>query len=233
MKTIGLLGGMSWESTISYYQVLNRGVARALGGLHSARIAMVSIDFSELEAMQRADDWAGAAQLMIDAAQRVERAGADFLLIGANTMHLVADEVAQAVGIPLLHIAEATGREMQRHGITQAGLLGTRFTMEKPFYREYLASRFGIDTLLPDEPGRDRVHGIIYEELCRGIFREESAAVYLRQIERLAEAGAQGVIFGCTEIGLLLGGRSLPLPAFDTAQLHAELAVDWALDQAA
>lgn len=229
MQTIGLLGGMSWESTALYYRLINEGVKRALGGLHSARIAMVSVDFQEVETLQHAGDWEAAGRLLAGAARDVEAAGADFLLICTNTMHRVADEVEAAVGIPLLHLADATARRIRDAGMTRVGLLGTRFTMEQDFYRGRLATAHGLDVITPGEADRDVVHRIIYEELCNGVVRDESRAQYLRIMEDLRARGAAGVIEGCTEIVMLVQQPHTDIPLFDTTAIHAEAAVAAAL----
>lgn len=229
MKTIGLIGGLSWESSAGYYRLLNEGVRARLGGLHSASVVMVSVDFAPVEAMQRADDWQAAGAALADAARRVEAAGADFLLIGANTMHLVADAVEDAVSIPLLHIADAAGERARSHGWRRVGLLGTRFTMERDFYRARLAERFGLEVLVPGAADRELVDRVIYEELCLGKLRDASRREYARIIGELAEAGAEAVILGCTEIGLLVGPDDAAVPLLDTAAVHAEAAVARAL----
>ncbi|WP_068977710.1 aspartate/glutamate racemase family protein [Aeromonas sp. EERV15] len=229
MKCIGLLGGMSWESTVSYYQALNRGVRAQLGGLHSARVLLNSVDFAEIERLQHAGDWPATARLLAAEARKLQDGGADFLLIGTNTMHKVAPEIEAAIDIPLLHIADATAAKLQADGVTRVGLLGTRFTMEQDFYKGRLQDRFGLAVLVPDEAGRERVHRIIYDELCLGEIRESSRAEYLAIIEELAAAGAEAVILGCTEIALLVGDARAAVPLYDTTALHAEAAVALAL----
>ena len=228
MKTIGLLGGMSWESTVTYYQLINDAVKRELGGLHSAKIVLYSVEFAEIEEMQAAGQWSKAAQVLCSAAQALERAGADFILICTNTMHKVAPQVQRSVNVPLLHIAEATAQELLARGITKVGLLGTRYTMTQEFYRDKLIEA-GLSVLTPDEADMDIVHDVIYNELCLGIVREESKAEYLRIIGDLSTRGAQGVILGCTEIGLLIAQEDTSLPVFDTTRIHAEQAVRTAL----
>ncbi|MCP1314030.1 MULTISPECIES: aspartate/glutamate racemase family protein [unclassified Halomonas] len=230
MRTIGVLGGMSWESTQSYYQALNEGVNQALGGLHSASIVLISVDFAEIEALQRAGDWVQAGERLAEAARRLERAGADCLLLATNTMHKVAPAIEAAIGIPLLHIADATAERCQAQGITRVGLLGTRFTMEQAFYKARLQKRYGIDVVVPDEPQRDSVHRIIFEELCRGEIREASRARYLEIIATLEARGAQAVILGCTEIALLVAQEHTTVTLFDTTALHAAKAVAWSLE---
>lgn len=229
MKCIGLLGGMSWESTVSYYQALNRGVRAQLGGLHSARVLLNSVDFAGIERLQHAGDWAATARLLAAEACKLQDGGADFLLIGTNTMHKVAPEIEAAIDIPLLHIADATAAKLRADGITRVGLLGTRFTMEQDFYKGRLQERFGLAVLVPDEAGRERVHRIIYDELCLGEIRESSRAEYLAIIEGLAAAGAEAVILGCTEIALLVGDARAAVPLYDTTAIHAEAAVALAL----
>ena len=229
MKCIGLLGGMSWESTVSYYQALNRGVRAQLGGLHSARVLLNSVDFAGIERLQHAGDWPATARLLAAEARKLQDGGADFLLIGTNTMHKVAPEIEAAIDIPLLHIADATAAKLRADGITRVGLLGTRFTMEQDFYKGHLQERFGLAVLVPDEAGRERVHRIIYDELCLGEIRESSRAEYLAIIEGLAAAGAEAVILGCTEIALLVGDARAAVPLYDTTAIHAEAAVALAL----
>ena len=229
MKCIGLLGGMSWESTVSYYQALNRGVRAQLGGLHSARVLLNSVDFAGIERLQHAGDWPATARLLAAEARKLQDGGADFLLIGTNTMHKVAPEIEAAIDIPLLHIADATAVKLRADGITRVGLLGTRFTMEQDFYKGRLQDRFGLAVLVPDEAGRERVHRIIYDELCLGEIRESSRAEYLAIIEGLAAAGAEAVILGCTEIALLVGDARAAVPLYDTTAIHAEAAVALAL----
>ncbi|HHQ4600298.1 TPA: aspartate/glutamate racemase family protein [Aeromonas veronii] len=229
MKCIGLLGGMSWESTVSYYQALNRGVRAQLGGLHSARVLLNSVDFAAIERLQHAGDWPATARLLAAEARKLQDGGADFLLIGTNTMHKVAPEIEAAIDIPLLHIADATAAKLRADGITRVGLLGTRFTMEQDFYKGRLQERFGFAVLVPDEAGRERVHRIIYDELCLGEIRESSRAEYMAIIAGLAAAGAEAVILGCTEIALLVGDARAAVPLYDTTAIHAEAAVALAL----
>ena len=229
MKTIGLLGGMSWESTLPYYRHINEAVRERLGGLHSARLVLYSLDFHEIEALQRQGDWAAAGTLLADAARHLESAGADFLLLCTNTMHKVADAIEAASALPLLHIADPTAAAIQAAGLQRVGLLGTRFTMEQPFYRERLEDRHGIQVLVPDEPDRAEVHRVIYEELCRGVVSEASRQAYRQVITRLVARGAQAVILGCTEIGLLVRADDAEVPLFDTCVLHAQAAAERAL----
>jgi aspartate racemase len=232
VQTIGLIGGMSWESTVTYYQVINREVARRLGGFHSARIVMHSVDFGPIEAMQHDDDWEGCGRLLADAARSVEAAGADFLVLATNTMHRVADAIESAVSIPLLHIADATGERIRAAGIDRVALLGTRFTMEQEFYRGRLEQRFGLQVLTPDDAGRAEVHRVIYQELVHGTIDDGSRTRYVEIVNELAKQGAGGVILGCTEIGLLIGDDDVAVPTFDTARIHAVAAVDRALGTA-
>ncbi|KAB8318342.1 aspartate/glutamate racemase family protein [Tolypothrix campylonemoides VB511288] len=228
MRTLGLLGGMSWESTLPYYRIVNERVRNRLGGLHSARLVLLSVDFAEVEALQRAGDWATAGALLADGARRLRAAGAEAIVVCTNTMHLVADAIEAAVDVPLLHIADATAQRMRAAGIARVALLGTRFTMEQAFYRDRLVAA-GFDVRVPDAEERDDVHRIIYDELCRGVVRDESRARYRAIIARLVDEGAQGVILGCTEIGLLVGAEDAAVPLFDTARIHAEASADWAL----
>lgn len=230
LKTIGLIGGMSWESTAVYYKLLNQGVSARLGGLHSAAIAMVSVDFDPVEKLQHQGDWAGTAEILGEAARGVQAAGADFFLICTNTMHRVADAVAREVSIPLVHIADATAAVLAEQGIHRVGLLGTAFTMEQDFYRGRLEERFGLTVLVPDAPARKTVHDIIYQELCRGIIRPESGDRYLEIIQDLGEKGACAVILGCTEIGLLVRQTDTPIPLLDTTEIHVKKALDLALE---
>ena len=229
MKTIGLLGGMSWESTAEYYRIINERVKRQLGGLHSAKIALYSVDFFEIEALQHQGNWEEAAAMMIAGAQRVAAAGSDCLLICTNTMHKMADSVAAAIDIPLLHIADATAARVKAEKVQRVGLLGTRFTMEQDFYCGRLRERHGLDVVVPDEDERAVVHEVIYDELCKGLIRDESRAGFLRIVNRLAEQGCQGIILGCTEIGLLIGQKDCNVPVYDTTVIHAEAAVNFAL----
>jgi len=229
MKTIGLIGGMSWESSIEYYRLINEGVRQRLGGLHSAKSVMVSVDFAEIEALQHAGDWERATEMMIAEAQAVERGGADFVVICTNTMHKMADEVQAQIGIPLLHIADATAERIQSQGLRKIGLLGTKFTMEEDFYRGRLVKKHGLDVLIPGPQERETVHCVIYDELCLGQVEPRSKAQYIAIMENLVRQGAEGIILGCTEIGLLVGTADSQVPLFDTTLIHAEAAVDWAL----
>lgn len=229
MKTIGLIGGMSWESTIPYYRQINETIKQRLGGLHSAKILLYSVDFQEIEALQREGRWDEAGALLADVARRLEAAGANGLVLCTNTMHKVAAAIENAVDIPLLHIADPTADAIKRAGISTIGLLGTRFTMEQDFYRARLAERHGLKVLTPDADDRDTVHRIIYEELCLGRIKAESRDVYIEVIARLVEQGAQAVILGCTEISLLIEPKHVNIPLFDTTQLHAVYVADWML----
>ena len=229
MKTIGLLGGMSWESTETYYRLINEGVKARLGGLHSAQIAMVSVDFAQIEELQGADDWEEAGRVLAEAARGIEAAGADFLVIATNTMHQVAPAIEAAIGIPLLHIADATAEAIRAAGIGTVGLLGTAFTMERDFYRGRLVERHGLGVLVPDAEDRATVHRVIYDELVLGEIRDESRTEYLRIIDGLRERGAEAVIEGCTEISLLVQQDQTEVPLYDTTALHAVAAVEMAL----
>ena len=229
MKTIGLIGGMTWHSTVDYYRLINEDVQRRLGGSFSARIVLYSVEFDEFEKLQGKGDWDRLTALMTDAARRVETGGADVLLICANTMHKTAEAVSSAVRIPLIHIADAAAAEITRLGLKTVGLLGTRYTMEQDFYRRRLEERNGLRVLIPDAPERDRVHEIIYTELGRGLIKDSSRVEYVAIIEDLRKRGAEGVILGCTEIPLLVKSGDASVPVFDTTMLHARAAVDWAL----
>lgn len=229
MKTIGLLGGMSWESTAVYYRIMNEAVKERLGGLHSAQLLMHSFDFESIAALQRAGRWDLAAEQLCGAAQRLERGGAELLLIGTNTMHKLAGEVAAAVQIPLVHIADPTGEAITAQGLTKIGLLGTAYTMEQAFYKQRLVECFGLEVIVPEEAERKLVHEVIFQELCLGIVREESRQAYREIMASLVERGAQGIILGCTEIGLLVGEADATVPLFDTTRIHAERAVELAL----
>lgn len=231
MKVIGLIGGMSWESSAEYYKILNETVKEILGGLHSAKCIMYSVDFEEIEQLQHAGKWEEATTYMIDAAQRVEKAGADFVLICTNTMHKMADDVQSAIGIPLLHIADATAEKINEEGLNTVGLLGTKFTMEEDFYKGRLKEKFGLVVVIPEEDERTTVHDIIYNELCLGEIRESSREKMKKSIEHLVSKGAEGVILGCTEIPLLVKQKDAAVPLFDTTLIHAQAAVDRALQE--
>ena len=230
MKTIGLLGGMSWESTLDYYRAINEGMNRALGGLHSAKIVLHSVDFAPIETLQHAGAWDAAAQILADAARAIETAGADFLLICTNTMHRVAAQVEEAIRIPLVHIADATAEALNSAGIQSTGLLGTAFTMEQDFYKGRLADNFGLKVLVPETADRQVIHRVIYHELCMGELNPSSRSEYLRIIDTLAEPGAEAVILGCTEIGMLVKQADTSVPLFDSTAIHAQKAVRLALD---
>ncbi|SDG99666.1 aspartate/glutamate racemase family protein [Paraburkholderia phenazinium] len=230
MKTIGIIGGMSWESSVEYYRLLNRYAKARLGGHHNARNLLLTVDFAEVEAHQRAGDWAALGTQMAAAARQLERGGADLVILATNTMHKVYESIEQAVAVPFLHIADPTGSALRAAGIERVGLLGTRYTMEQAFYTGRLAERYALETLTPNEADRADVHRIIFDELCHGVVHEESRRVYQRVIAELAARGAQAVILGCTEITLLIKPEHAVLPVFDTAALHAQAAVDWAIE---
>nr|WP_315235813.1 aspartate/glutamate racemase family protein [uncultured Albidiferax sp.] len=229
MKTIGLIGGMSWESTIPYYRAINETVKEQLGGLHSAKLVLVSVDFFEIERLQHAGDWDAAGALLADAARALQRAGADCVVVCTNTMHKVAPAIEAAVGIPLLHIADPTAAAIQAAGLHTIGLLGTRFTMEQDFYKDRMQTRHGLRMLVPDEAGRDSVHRIIYEELCLGQILPASRQTYREVMAALVAQGAQAIILGCTEIALLVDASDASVPLFDTTAIHARSAAEWAL----
>ena len=229
MRTIGLLGGMSWESSALYYRWINEGIKRRLGGLHSAKIAMLSVDFEEIETLQRQADWSQAAIRLARAAQDIQAAGADFLLICTNTMHIVADQIQAAIDIPILHLADATAERIVADQIDRVGLLGTRFTMQESFYKDRLRDRFGLDVIVPNEAEREIIHRVIYDELCLGKINDSSRKEYLKIIDHLRAQGAQCVIEGCTEITLLVDQRHTEVPLYDTTAIHAAAAVERAL----
>lgn len=229
MKTIGLLGGMSWESTIPYYRLINEGIKQRLGGLHSAKILLHSVDFHEIEACQASGEWDKAGEILAQAAADLERIGAEGIVLCTNTMHKVAAPIEARCRVPFLHIADATGRAIEKQALRNVALLGTRYTMEQDFYRGRLEQQFGINSLIPDADDRARINQIIFDELCLGTFSATSRDYYLQVIARLADRGVEGVIFGCTEIGLLVPAEMSPLPVFDTAALHAADAVDFML----
>ena len=231
MRTLGILGGMSWESTAEYYRLINRGIAERLGGLHSARLLMHSVDFADVAALQRAGDWRGAGALLGDAARRLESIGATAIVLATNTMHQVAGDIEAAIRVPLLHIVDPTGEALARHGVRRAGLVGTRYTMELPFWRERLHDRYGIELVVPNESDRALVHRVIFDELCLGRIDDDSRTQYVAVTERLRDVGAEAVIFGCTEIGLLLKPEHVSLRAFDTTALHAAAAVSFSLGE--
>ena len=229
MKTIGLLGGMSWESTVGYYREINEGIKQKLGGLHSAQIILYSVDFDPIEKLQRSGDWEATGNILSNAARSIEDGGADFLLICTNTMHKVADQVERAVNIPLLHIADATADVLVQANVRKVGLLGTAFTMEQEFYKGRLSEKYGIDIVVPDAPDRKLVHDIIYQELCMGLHKQSSKQKYIRIVDKLSEMGAEGVILGCTEIGMLISQNDTVATLYDTTKIHAAKAVEWAI----
>lgn len=225
MKTIGLIGGMSWESSLEYYRIINEKTKENLGGLHSAKILLFSVNFQEIELLQHRGDWEELTKIMIEAATTLEKAGADFIVICTNTMHKMAEDIERSVSIPLLHIADASAKAIKERGLTKVGLLGTKFTMEQDFYKKRLEDKHGLEVITPDEIDREIVHSVIYEELCLGKISPKSKKEYLRIISKLKKSGAQGVILGCTEIPLLLQQRDVSLPLFDTTEIHSEYAV--------
>ncbi|MGI9294879.1 MAG: aspartate/glutamate racemase family protein [Pseudomonadales bacterium] len=233
MKTIGMLGGMSWESTTSYYRSINEGVKEALGGLHSAKICMYSVDFDEIEKLQHRGDWKATAEILSQAAKSVESGGANFLIICTNTMHKVAPHIEKEISIPLLHIADATAESLIADNIQRVGLLGTRFTMEQDFYKGGLTEKYGIDVLVPDEVDRELVHTVIYSELCLGEINQASREEYLKVIRTFHQRGAEAVILGCTEIALLVRQQDTEVPLYDTTQIHAAQAVKYAIADSA
>jgi aspartate racemase len=229
MKTIGLLGGMSWESTTLYYRFINEGIRRQLGGLHSAKIAMVSVDFHDIEQIQALNDWQQVGETLAISARQIETAGADFLLICTNTMHKVIEQIQNALTIPVLHLADATAEAVKTEGKQTVGLLGTRFTMEEDFYRGRLTDKHNLNVLIPSNEDMDIVHNVIFQELCKGTLREESRKEYLRIIGALRHRGAEGIILGCTEICLLVQQKNTSIPLYNTTEIHAKAAVRCAL----
>lgn len=229
MKTIGLIGGMSWESSLEYYRILNETVKEKAGGLHSAKVLMYSVDFDEIEQLQHKGDWEKLTAIMVDAAQRVEKGGADLLLICTNTMHKMADEVQKSISIPLLHIADAAAEAVKKKGLKKVALLGTRFTMEGDFYKGRLKKKHDIDTIIPRENERQEVHDVLYKELCLGIIKQNSKEKYIKIIGNLISAGAEGIILGCTEIPMLIKQEDVSIPVFDTTDIHAKAAVDYVI----
>lgn len=230
MKTIGLLGGMSWESTLNYYKAINKGIKLSLGGLHSAKICLYSVDFDQIEKLQHQGLWDDTGKILAQAAKSVEAGGADFLLICTNTMHKVADDIQAAISIPIVHIADATAKQLQADGIKRVGLLGTQFTMEQDFYKQRIIDNFGIDVMVPDEQDQAIVHQVIYSELCLGKIEEKSRSEYLRIIDKLHQQGAEAVILGCTEIALLVEQQHTNVPLYDTTDIHAAEAVRLSLN---
>lgn len=231
MKTLGLIGGMSWESTTTYYQEINRRTREVLGALHSADCVIVSFDFAKIEALQHAGKWEEAGLLLDDAAKRLALAGADGLVLCTNTMHFVSHGIEAASGVPLIHIVDPTAEAIKKAGYKSVGLLGTRFTMEKDFYKSRLAEKFELEVIVPSDEDRDTVHEVIYKELCNGIINDDSRSSYQEVIRRLKAAGAECLILGCTEIGLLIDEAHSDLPIFDTARIHAIAAADWAMER--
>ena len=231
MKTIGLIGGMSWESSIEYYRIINEATRAALGGLHSAKSIMYSVEFAEIEALQHAGRWDEAARILVAAAQSLEKGGADFVLICTNTMHKLYEDVQQQIEIPMLHIADATAQVIKAGGLGRVGLLGTRFTMEEDFYKGRLIEKYSLAVMVPPAAEMQAVHRIIYDELCAGKIMAASRQTYIEIINRLVGAGAEGVILGCTEIGLLVRQEDCSVPLFDTTAIHAKAAVKWALEK--
>jgi aspartate racemase len=231
MKTIGLIGGMSWESSVVYYELVNKRVRALLGGFHSCKNIMLTVDFAEIERLQHQDEWKALDKLMAAAAKQLEAAGADIIVLCTNTMHLCSQAILDNISIPFLHIAEATGMEIAKKNLKKIGLLGTKFTMEKEFYREYIFENFGVEVIIPPEKEREQVHNIIYQELVHGKFNYEARETYKKIIHNLEQRGAEGVILGCTEIPLLISGSDVNIPTFDTTTIHAHKAVEWALNQ--
>ena len=232
MKLIGIIGGTSWESSAEYYRLLNQGAKERLGGLHSARLLMYSFDFAEIEVEMKAGHWDTVGDMMVEAARRLEKGGAEFLVIATNTLHVTVPRIEAEIHLPILHIADPTGREARRFGLTKVGLLGTRFTMEKDFMKNRLKERFGLEVIVPDEKDRAEVNRVIFDELCRGVVKDESKARFLDVVSRLESAGAGGIVLGCTEIPMLLRRDDLSLPLLDTTYLHARAALDFALEGA-
>lgn len=231
MKKIGLIGGMSWESSLEYYKIINETVKLKLGGLHSAECLMYSVDFEEIEVLQHQNKWEELTNIMVNTAGKLKNGGADFIIICTNTMHKMASDIENRVGIKVLHIAKVTGEEIIQKGMKKVGLLGTKFTMEGDFYKKVLKEKFNIDVVIPDEADREIVHEVIYEELCKGIINEDSKVKYKKVINRLALKGAEGIILGCTEIPLLIKQEDVSIPVFDTTTIHAVAAVEFALDK--
>lgn len=231
MKTIGLIAGMSWESSIEYYRIINETAKAKLGGLHSAKSLMVSVDFADVEILQQQGRWAEAAQMLVEVAKSLQKGGADFLVLCTNTMHKVADEIQERVNLPFLHIADATAQRVNGAGIQNIGLLGTRFTMEEEFYKGRLSEKYGLNVMIPNAQEREVVHRVIYEELVLGRIEPRSKAQYLDIIEQMVSQGAEGIILGCTEIGLLVQQTDSQVPLFDTTRIHAEAAVEYSLQE--
>lgn len=231
MKTVGLIGGMSWESSAIYYELINKEIKKILGGFHSCKSIMLSVDFSEIEMLQHKEEWQQLDKMMADSAKSLEKAGADFIVLCTNTMHLCANAITNEINIPFLHIAHATGMEISRKKLNKVALLGTRFTMEKDFYNNYLSENFNIEVVIPSKENRDIIHNIIYQELVQGIIEDTSREMYKKIISDLESEGAQGVILGCTEITLLISDSDINIPVFDTTSIHALNAVKLALEK--
>ncbi|MEW9094823.1 MAG: aspartate/glutamate racemase family protein [Clostridiaceae bacterium] len=231
MKTIGLIGGMSWESSLEYYRIINETTKLKLGGLHSAKCLMYSVDFEEIEVLQHENKWDELTNIMVNSAEKLKNGGADFIIICTNTMHKMASDIENKVGIKVLHIAEATAKEIIKKEMKKVGLIGTKFTMEQDFYKKVFKDKFNIDTVIPDENERKIIHDIIYNELCKGIINEVSKEKYIKIINDLALKGAEGVVLGCTEIPLLINQEDVNIPVFDTTKIHAISAVEFALDK--
>lgn len=231
MKTIGLIGGMSWESSAVYYEIVNQKVKATLGGFSSCKCLMYSVDFAEIEALQHAGNWQALDKLMADAATRLQKGGADIIILCTNTMHLCSEAILNAISVPFLHIADATGQAIKSQNLQKVGLLGTKFTMEKDFYKRNLKENHNIETIIPNEKEREEIHRIIYEELVLGQIKDASRETYKQIIQNLQNQGAEGVILGCTEIPLLISQSDVDIPIFDTTTIHAEKAVEWALDK--
>jgi len=229
MKTIGLIGGMSWESSVVYYNIINKKVREILGGFHCAKSIMVTVEFAEIQRLQHAEDWKALDEIMVKAAKQLEAAGADFVVLGTNTMHLCSPAIIENISIPFLHIAEATGMKITEMGLKKVALLGTRFTMEKDFYKTYIFNKYGIEVIIPDETEREQIHNTIYRELVQGLIKDESRKTFQQIIANLEKRGAEGVILGCTEIPSLIKQTDVKIPVFDTTAIHAEKAVEWAL----
>lgn len=229
LKTIGLIGGMSWESTLDYYKIINETVKAELGGLHSAKCLMYSVDFEEIEVLQHENKWEQLTDIMVEAAERLKRGGADFIVICTNTMHKMAGDIESRVGLKVLHIAEVTGEKVVQNGMKKVGLLGTKFTMEQDFYKKVLKENYNIDVVIPDENERETVHKVIYNELCKGVINEGSRKEYIKIINNLALNGAEGIVLGCTEIPLLIKQEDVSIQVFDTTKIHAVAAAEFAL----
>ena len=229
MRTIGLIGGMSWTSSLEYYRIINASIQEKLGGLHSAKCILYSVDFGELGKLQREGKWDELAGLMVEAAKKLQGAGADCIVICTNTMHKLADDIESSINIPLIHIADATGDEIRKLGLSRVALLGTKFTMEEDFYKTRLGQKYGVEAVIPGQEERQAIHNVIYDELCLGVIKQSSAEMVTAVIGGLVASGAEGVILGCTELPLLITQESIEVPVFDTTAIHAQAAVDFAL----